>query len=464
MPVFQHQYGDAFESKYIIPATWLGVWSAASPLGIMVGSMTAGWIHDRFGRRWSLAFGSSIGAIGVAICLASSFSDDINVRRGIFLLGKFFEGQSSGMVVCTAQTYVSEIAPQSLRAPSFAMFPTFLLLGQLLGAVVLFSQIHIPTSRGYLACIASQWAPSVALFLAATIIPESPTWLLRKDNMALARKSQRRLQQEGHDLDAVIDELVAVLEQEKTESLYAGAATFKQCFTGTNRRRTLIIIFANALPQLFGSVLIAHASYIFQILGVEAALAVELLQVGISIGLVANFISIWTLSRFGRRPLAITTLTVCSLLYLGLGISGFWKGKLPLWWAVVSIILVLFVIGLGVWPISVLAAAETSSLQLRGKSQAIGWLVHGLGTGIFSIFLPYVYNPDSGNAGGKTGFLFFGLCLISAVGIWAFLPEMQGRSQAEIDSMFTHNVPTRKWKDWNPESIEETEKDDSSYS
>lgn len=128
-------------------------------------------------------------------------------------------------------------------------------------------------------------------------------------------------------------------------------------------------------------------------------------------------------------------------------------------------ILVLFIAGLGIWPISVLTAAETSSLQLRGKSQAIGWLVHGLGTGVFSIFLPYIYNPDAGDAGAKTAFMFFGLCLISAVAVWAFIPETKGRSQAEIDSMFTHKVPTRKWRDWSPGSIsEETEKDDSAYS
>lgn len=122
---------------------------------------------------------------------------------------------------------------------------------------------------------------------------------------------------------------------------------------------------------------------------------------------------------------------------------------------------VIFTAGLGVWPASVLVASETSSLELRGKSQGIGWLTQGLDTCAFSIFLPYIYSPDAGNAGAKTGFLFFGLCIMSAAVVWAIVPEMRGRSQAEIDAMFNSRVPTREWKDWKPESMLETEdKDD----
>lgn len=78
---------------------------------------------------------------------------------------------------------------------------------------------------------------------------------------------------------------------------------------------------------------------------------------------------------------------------------------------------------------------------------------------MFSILLPYVYNPDAGNAGAKTGFLFFGLCVVSATVVWACIPEMKGRSQVDIDAMFTQKVPTRKWRDWNNESIREVKED-----
>lgn len=333
------RYGDAFGGKYIIPATWLGLWSAASPIGVMVGSMAAGWVHDRFGRRCSITIGSLIAAVGVAICFSSNFSGTITIRRIIYLLGKFVEGQSTGMAVCTAQTYISEISPHSLRAPSFALFPAFLLLGELLGAIILFSQINIPTPRGYLSCIASQWAFSLALLIVAAIIPESPTWLIRKDRIALAYKSQRRLQRDDLDPDAVIEDLIPILEREKLESLDAGAATFKQCFTGTDRWRTWIIMFVNVLPEIFGSTFLANASYFFQTIGMDPTLAVKLLQVGIAIGLIANILSIWTLGMFRRRTLIISTLAICGTLYLGMGISGFWKGTIPLWYDCISLLI-----------------------------------------------------------------------------------------------------------------------------
>lgn len=317
---------------YIIPASWLGAWTAASPIGTMLGAITSGWIHDRFGRRKSLWTGCSIGVVGSGICFASSFVDSLDGRRGTYLVGKLLEGMCNGMVICTTQTYISEIAPHSLRAPSFALFPVFILFGQLLAALVIFTQIAVPTTRGYLTCIASQWAFSLTVFVVTAIIPESPTWLVRKGRTDAACKSERRLQCESVDVAVSIDALVAVLEQEKQESNHAGEATFQHCFTGVNRRRTLIIMFANLVPQLFGNVLLAGASYFFQLLGMKAGLAARLLPVGISVGLVANFLGIWTLSTFGRRQLMMVTFCVCAVLYLGMGISGFWYGKVPLWY------------------------------------------------------------------------------------------------------------------------------------
>ncbi len=94
------------------------------------------------------------------------------------------------------------------------------------------------------------------------------------------------------------------------------------------------------------------------------------------------------------------------------------------------------VCGLGVWPAAYVVASETSSLELRGATQGIGWFTGSLTTGIMTFTLPYVYNPDAGDLGGKTGFVFTGLCAIALVLCWRLIPEMKDCSQAEIDDMF----------------------------
>ena len=296
----------------------------------MAGAGLAGYVHDRFGRRWSLVVGSLIGMIGIAICFGSSYPNAIATRRSVFLIGKLAEGLCTGQVICTAQTYVSEIVPHRIRGAAFALFPAFTLLGQLLAAVVIFSQIYVTTSVGYLTCIATQWVFSLAVIIGVIYVPESPIWLVRMDRIDSATRSENRLQSSAAP-EVVIAKLVETIEREKRDSQEVSGASLLHCFKGTNRRRTMLIIFANMIPQLFGTVFLGSASYFFQLLGMEAALALELLQVGIAVGFVANLLGMWTVTRFERRPLMLVTLITMAVLWLSMAISGFWRGTVPLW-------------------------------------------------------------------------------------------------------------------------------------
>lgn len=113
-----------------------------------------------------------------------------------------------------------------------------------------------------------------------------------------------------------------------------------------------------------------------------------------------------------------------------------------------GLICVVFTCGLGVWPASFALAAETSSLRVRALTQGIGWFASGLATAIFGIILPYIFNPDSGNLKGKTGFVYTRFCVLGAVIAWLWVPEMKDRTVADIDAMFTARVPARKFRTW----------------
>jgi hypothetical protein len=91
---------------------------------------------------------------------------------------------------------------------------------------------------------------------------------------------------------------------------------------------------------------------------------------------------------------------------------------------------------------------ETSSLRLRSKTQALGIVANSVFTVLMSVSLPYIFNPDAGNLGGKTGFVYLGLCSVGAIGTWLWLPEMKDRSPAEIDRMFALKLSSRKFESW----------------
>lgn len=103
---------------------------------------------------------------------------------------------------------------------------------------------------------------------------------------------------------------------------------------------------------------------------------------------------------------------------------------------------------MGVWPVSYVLAAETSSLRIRALTQGIGWFSSGLSTAIFGISLPYIFNPDAGNLKGKTGFVYMGFCILGVVITWWTVPEMKNRTTADIDAMFAAKLPARKFSKW----------------
>lgn len=110
--------------------------------------------------------------------------------------------------------------------------------------------------------------------------------------------------------------------------------------------------------------------------------------------------------------------------------------------------LVVTVAGTGVWPASYVVAAETSSLRLRARTQGLAWSFNGAISIAFHIGMPYIYNPDALNLGAQTGYVWFGFSAMAFIITYFFVPEMKGRTNAEIDQMFEERVPARKFKSW----------------
>ncbi|TDZ65183.1 MFS transporter fmqE [Colletotrichum trifolii] len=442
MPSFQQDFGQQLDNKWILPSLWLGLWNFVSPGCSMVGALVGGIFQDRYGRRSSLAVGSFLSAIGVAVCFISNQSSDIHARRGIFLAGKGFQGGAIGMVMATSQTYMSEILPPNLRGPLLAFFPIFTLLGQLIGAAVIFACLNLP--NGYTICFATQWPFSAIPLLIAFIIPESPTYLIRKNQDSKAYRAQVKLKAPGVAPEKTLDLIRQNIEHERRQT----KATYADSFRGVNLRRTLIVMFANSLPNIFGLALLSKSSYFMQQVGMAANMSVIVLILGLVCGLIANISSVWVLSKVGRRKLILYTLAILTVVWTAMGVAGSWSGPVTVWYTAVSLILVVIVAGLGVWPASHVVGAETSSLHLRSKAQGIGWFTAGANNSIFGFVLPYIFNPDKGNLKAKTGFVYAGLCALGLLVSFLCIPEMKGRTPAEIDRMFESRLPARQFRHW----------------
>ncbi|KAH7075039.1 general substrate transporter [Paraphoma chrysanthemicola] len=452
LPAFQHDFGQFYDNSWIIPSVWLSLWNVSSAIGLMGGSLLAGWLEDHYGRRMSLLTGTINSAVALVLNYVPNLFSDQTTRRGTYLSGRVLQGGALGIMGSTSQTFMSEIAPPTLQGPAMALLPFGELLGELLGGAVMLSGVDGDSPRAYLNPIASQWAFLIIPIIVVIMIPESPAWLVRvKRNASLTHTALSKLHTKKVDVPELQRELESLVGRfEEMDK----AVTYAECFRGINRRRTWIVVFTSAYPIIFGLPLLAQSSYFAQNYGMDPDLSLILLIVGIVVGLFANAAGILILSKVGRRKLILTSVSLSTFLWGGMGVAGCWSGKVAIWYSATSMILVVLVNGLGAWPASYAVSSETSALRLRARSQGIGWFSYSLASAVVSFVLPYIYNPDAGNLRAKTGFVLAGSCALGFVGAWFLVPEMFNRSAAEIDSMFVLRLPTRAFKTWKPEGAQ----------
>ncbi|KAJ2978407.1 hypothetical protein NQ176_g3833 [Zarea fungicola] len=445
---FKDDYGEIYGGATIIPARWLAMWLASTPMGMVLGSMSGGILQDRVGRRLSLTTGSIILAVSVAIIFFSFLPTQIEGMRAMFFVGKVLQGYAVGILKVTAMTFISETAPVALRGSSMALFPAGTLFGQLVGAIVVFVVNKADSKPAYLGAFGSQWILALAPFVLSCVMPESPAYLEAKSQSDKAAQAAHRLYAPRVDPLPILERMRLTIAEEKAIN---ESVSYLSCFNMENRRRTFIVIMVNLFPALFGLELVSKSSYFVQTLGMESSTSLIFLIAGIVAGCVANGVGLYILSRVGRRPVSLISLSIAAILWGVMGVAGFWKGAAVYWIACGTMTTVIIACGMGVWPAAYAVMGEVSSLQMRSKTQAIGGVVQQGSSTVVSVILPYLFNPDAGNLGAKTGFLYVGTCILAIVLTWFVLPEMKGRTAMEIDQMFNQNIATRRFSSWQPD-------------
>lgn len=323
---FQADYGRLYDGHLIIPSLWFALWKAASPIGTMIGAVVGGAFNQRFGRRASFAAGVTACAIGVGGCVGSAYADDLDARRGVFLAAKLFQGIGIGQAITTVQTYVSEVTTPRLRGPAMSLLPLFTLIGSAIGAAVVAGRSGNPTRSAYVAPMASMMAFTVPALLAAVFMPESPAWCAEKNRTDLANRSLVRL----HGKDARISDLLANIKESIDGRLHT-QSKYIDCFKGSERPRTLLVLLAYTSPDLWGLTLLSNASYFLQVMGMAEQPSLLIVMLGIIVGIVGTIGSLWTISSIGRRTLILNGLAMSMILWLAVGVANCFPSTASLW-------------------------------------------------------------------------------------------------------------------------------------
>ncbi|KAH8179184.1 sugar transporter domain-containing protein [Sarocladium implicatum] len=457
LPAFATDFAEPFGDSYIIPALWQGLWTAFNQLGVMLGALLNGFLQDRFGRRKMVFLGSFIVSGAVAMGYTSYMPESREARRVLMLMAKIFLGVGMGVLMSTCQTYVSEIAPAKIRGTLLGLYTFTLVIGQTIAISVVFSRVDIMDRSAYLVPIALQWMFAGFCIVGAIFMPESPSFLVFKGRIDDARQSFERLYGKTPRAATQLSKLIATVNHEREEELARGSdgIKFKELFQGTNLRRTRIVWLLNILQQFTGISLLSNAIYFLIMAGMNPSQSLEINQIGVSLGLPCILLSYYTMQKFGRRAIILASMGLIVLLFLGMGIAGIFPGNpIALKFIGVTLLLVGFVGNLGIIPAYQVVASEISSVRLRAMTLSSGFVMNALFGWLFSFVVPYMFNADEGNLGGKIGFVFVGFGVIGITLAWIEIPETRNKSYAQLDMLFERKTPTRSFKKALPEDLD----------
>lgn len=296
----------------------------------------------------------------------------------------------------------------------------------------------------YKVVFAAEWIWPVLLVLGSFVIPESPYYLVRKNLTDSATKSLTKLHRSNTWIQVqarlkAIQE--TILREAQTET---GEASFRDCFKGTNWRRTRIVLYANGLSQMTGATFINNSPYFMVLAGLSATNTAMMVEVGIAMSIFSSILTLWAMARVGRRSIVLSGIGLAAVLFFIMGIAASVpkQSSASLWCVAITLQMVWLSIGPANGP-ALAVAAEVSSVRLRAKTLAIGFFFNYFYSTIWNIVVPYMFNPTEGNLGGLMGWIFFATSVIAFGVMWIELPETKDLSFEQIDRRFEYKVGTR---------------------
>jgi MFS family permease len=252
MPYFNANLGDP-------ASTLLGITLAGISLGGLPSFIPASYVSDYFGRRITVAIGSSI-MLGAAIIQCAT--------SGVyaFLGTRIMLGVGLGFAQTAAPPLTAEIAHPKHRANITNMFQAIWFWGAIVSAVMSLGFLFVDNHWSWrIPCLFQGFFPAIQLIGLIWVL-ESPRWLVSKNRHQEALRILARYHANGDVDDQLVQfeyqEICSALELEKEVAKSTGWSTFFA--TKGNRHRLLICILVGCMIQWAGNGIVSCQFNFFQ--------------------------------------------------------------------------------------------------------------------------------------------------------------------------------------------------------
>ncbi|KAK9235865.1 general substrate transporter [Lipomyces kononenkoae] len=452
---------DSYRQFFNYPgSTEQGGITASMAGGSFLGSLCAGFVSDKLGRKHTIQLGAIIWMIGAAIQCSVQ-----NVAQ--LVCGRVVAGLAIGICSSQVPVYIAELSPKKIRGRLVGLFQWAVTWGIMIMFYISYGCTFISGPQSFRLAWGIQMVPGFLLLLTLTPFPESPRWLASRDRWDEAIEIISHVQGNGDvDNPEVQIEVQELKEAVRIDKLSADVTIF-DLFAKGSRLRTFVGMSGQIWQQLTGmNVMMYYVVFTFAMAGYNGNSGLVSSSIQYVINVVMTVPALLFIDSWGRRPLLIYGAIIMSVwLFAVSGLMasyGHWvpsvAGNANIRWSVPSkpaakaIIACnyLFVAtfattwGPGIW----IYVSEIFPL----KQRAIGNGFCGAWNWIFNFALAFFVPPAFQNIQWKTYLIFAVFCIAMSTHVFLLFPETKGKTLEEIDIMWAENI--KPWKTANADLTE----------
>ncbi|QUC17530.1 uncharacterized protein UV8b_01771 [Ustilaginoidea virens] len=439
MDDFARRFGEPQpDGAHIFSAARQGTIVGMLSVGAAVGSLIAGKLADKIGRRKSISAAALFACIGTTIEISSS-------NQWIqFAMGRFVSGASIGALSVVVPMYQSESAPTVIRAVIVSSYQLFVTLGIWMAEMVNWGTQGQESSASWRTTNGLSFAWAVLLGTLILSMPESPRYDCNRGQVERARETIAKLSGLSVDSQLVTREIADIQANLHQESQSSAEFSFSEILTAPRiLYRTVLGIALQAGQQLTGANFFFYfGTAVFAAAGVKNSYTTMII-LG-SVNMAGTLISLWVTKRFGRRSVLMigaALMTICYFVFSFVGQFALDHSNPTNTPAAGSVLVAFSCFAIGAFAVSwgpLVWAVNSELYPLRYRSVCMGlatasnWLWNFL----ISFFTRFITDK----IGYLYGLVFAGCCSALVLIVFFFVIESKDRSLEEIDAMYVHKV------------------------
>ena len=399
-------------------------------IGCIIGGSLGGLISKEMGRKRGLILAAllfTISAIGSSIPEIMNVFGVENVTS--FIIYRIIGGIGVGMASMLSPMYIAEIAPPKIRGQLVSWNQFAIIFGML---VIYFVNYFIAkhgdqtwlNNTGWRWMFASETIPAGLFLILLWFVPETPRFMVMKNQDSEALKVLNKLN--GSDQSVrILDEIKETLKIKDAPWLSYG---WLLIFVG---------IFLSVFQQFVGiNVVLYYAPEIFKSMGsgTESSL-LQTIIVG-AVNLTFTVLAIFTVDKFGRKPLMMIGGIGMAVSMIALGMS-FYLESIGIG-TLIFMLLYTASFAMSWGPVTWVLLSEIFPNRIRG-AMSIAVAAQWIANFAVSWTFPMMNDNTWLNNQFSHGFAYwiYGIMgLFAAFFVWKFVPETKGKTLEEMEDVW----------------------------